>query len=636
MRRHYKEQPCRRTHPRLKGKHATGVVLSSILLTSKNALLKKLSAMHVRREGISLKCAVDTNTLSGINSSNVIVHSVFSYCHSYGSKAEFSYGEHTISVMGCLEAEVMLDDWRATAELFVVNTDTAMLGRDLFAALELQLLDGRIVTSPCCPINSADTTMKPEKLGCAQGFTHLVKERHLRNTTGTWTQHFSVWKQLDLSSFAYTTTKGYHTAYILSLGSQHGIQSLYLAQTSFERVKDLIINSPALTLFDPELHTIITTDASNHGLGAVLTQMHPDGSEKTVAFAPPRLMMFHYDIQYKPGRENVAADCSGPVLEDDVEVVALTSTLTAISADEFRTAETCNTLRAQFIALAHDTHQGTVRTKQRLRELHWYPGMDAQVETAIKSCITCQSHAKTAVVRTPPLQPVPLPNGAWDKLAIDIVGPFDMAPTDCRFAVTLVDYFSKWPEIAFMPQITSLAVIQFLSMIFSREGDPQELVSDHGSQFMSHEFEMFLRNRGIVHRTSFVYYPRANGEVEQFNHTLKHTLLTASLEGKGWKEFTRKFLQVYRSTPHSTTQCAPAELLHARQMRTKLHISGLQIPQHLHPPKMQNIVDREESRIQEMANFDYDCTMQPVSVAQPERQVRVRRAPAWTLDYVMN
>lgn len=75
--------------------------------------------------------------------------------------------------------------------------------------------------------------------------------------------------------------------------------------------------------------------------------------------------------------------------------------------------------------------------------------MDAQVETAIKSCITCQTHDKSAVVCTPPLQPVPLPDGAWEKLAIDIVGPFDKAPEECCFAVTLVDYFSKWPEIAY-------------------------------------------------------------------------------------------------------------------------------------------------------------------------------------------
>lgn len=51
------------------------------------------------------------------------------------------------------------------------------------------------------------------------------------------------------------------------------------------KLKELIVNSPTLALFNPALPTVVTTDASDHCLGAVLTQMHPNGSEKTVAFA---------------------------------------------------------------------------------------------------------------------------------------------------------------------------------------------------------------------------------------------------------------------------------------------------------------------------------------------------------------
>ncbi|KAF7651807.1 hypothetical protein LDENG_00105200 [Lucifuga dentata] len=188
--------------------------------------------------------------------------------------------------------------------------------------------------------------------------------------------------------------------------------------------------------------------------------------------------------------------------------------------------------------------------------------MDAQVEAAIKACVTCQSHDKSAITHTPPLQPVPYPEGAWEKLAIDVVGPFDKAPIDCCYAITLIDYHSKWPEIAFVPHVTSQTVIQLLSTVFSREGDPRDLVLDNGSQFVSQEFETFLLDRGIVHRKSSVYYPRANGEIECFNRSLKDSLQTALLEGKQWKEFTRDFLHVYRATPHSTTQHSPAELLH--------------------------------------------------------------------------
>lgn len=54
------------------------------------------------------------------------------------------------------------------------------------------------------------------------------------------------------------------------------------AQESFETVKRLIVNSAALTLFNPELTTIVTTD---YGIGGVFTQLHTDNTERTVAFA---------------------------------------------------------------------------------------------------------------------------------------------------------------------------------------------------------------------------------------------------------------------------------------------------------------------------------------------------------------
>ena len=57
------------------------------------------------------------------------------------------------------------------------------------------------------------------------------------------------------------------------------------AQTSFENVKSMLLDSQALALFDPTLRTIVSTDASDYGLGGVLSQVGLDSIERTVAFA---------------------------------------------------------------------------------------------------------------------------------------------------------------------------------------------------------------------------------------------------------------------------------------------------------------------------------------------------------------
>lgn len=57
-------------------------------------------------------------------------------------------------------------------------------------------------------------------------------------------------------------------------------------ESSFAEIERLILESPALALYDPALPTQLTTDATDYGLGAVLTQVHPDNMKRTVPFIP--------------------------------------------------------------------------------------------------------------------------------------------------------------------------------------------------------------------------------------------------------------------------------------------------------------------------------------------------------------
>lgn len=120
------------------------------------------------------------------------------------------------------------------------------------------------------------------------------------------------------------------------------------------------------------------------------------------------------------------------------------------------------------------------------------------------------------------MQPVEFPNGPFEHIALDVVGPFDCGPPDCRFAITMVHYFSKWPEVAFSANVTTETVVLFLQCEFARERDPCTVSTDNGPQFTSSAFTDFLVERGIKHIRTRIYHPQANGAVEMWNKVLKH------------------------------------------------------------------------------------------------------------------
>lgn len=229
-----------------------------------------------------------------------------------------------------------------------------------------------------------------------------------------------------------------------------------------------------------------------------------------------RLLCFNYDIVYRPGAQNHAADClsrlplpydqnCSPDMEPEA-VAAVSVLLTAVPMSDFSDfcsscPELCQLrnymtkgwpasskglpadmmpyykvrkelsiheslvvrgsyrlvvpvqLRSRMVHLAHESHQGIVRTKQRLRDLYWWPKMDALVQSVIATCVSCQLNDKTTKTNPAPMTPVSLPHGPWQKLALDIVGPFETGPADCKFAITMVDYYSKCVLLHNAPQL---------------------------------------------------------------------------------------------------------------------------------------------------------------------------------------
>ncbi|XP_053395713.1 uncharacterized protein K02A2.6-like [Mercenaria mercenaria] len=213
----------------------------------------------------------------------------------------------------------------------------------------------------------------------------------------------------------------------------------------------------------------------------------------------------------------------------------------------------------------HDNHPGIVKMKSLARMHMWRLNVDTDIECKVKNCVPCQQN-RSPMAKTPP-NPWRCPGKPWQRIHIDYAGPFMN-----KMYLIVVDAHSKWLEVITMASTTSESTINALRYLFSSYGLVEEIVSDNGPQFVSAEFQNFVKMNGIKHIRSAAYHPSSNGEAERAVRTFKTALKTMSSEPGTVNQKVSRFLLSYRSTPHSTTQVSPAELFLGRRVRTRLDI----------------------------------------------------------------
>ena len=123
-----------------------------------------------------------------------------------------------------------------------------------------------------------------------------------------------------------------------------------------------------------------------------------------------------------------------------------------------------------------------------------------------------------------------------------------------------------------MSSTAAEATINAFRTVLATHGLPEELVTDNGAQFIAQEFKDSLRSNKIKHILSAPYHPASNGEAERAVKTFKQSMKAAKGDPGTQNQKITSFLLSYRTTPHTTTGCTPAELLMNRRLRTRLDL----------------------------------------------------------------
>lgn len=393
-------------------------------------------------------------------------------------------------------------------------------------------------------------------------------------------------------------------------------------EESFNILKERITNPPVLIYPDVKEPYVLTTDASGYAIGAILSQ-GPIGQDLPISYASRtlnqaemrystierellaivwackhyrpyllgakfrivtdhrpltwlfsvkdpgsrllkwrlKLEEYDYEIIYKAGKENTNADA--------LSRIYTTRRKEKDTKDE-KEQEEIEKEKKEILYECHDApaggHPGIKRTIAKVKDNFEWKGTEQEVEDYVKKCKECQKNKSQGKFRAP-MEITDTPIEAWDKCAIDIVGPLPITNLDNKYILTFQDNFSKYLIAIPIPTQDAQTVAEKLvTEVICKYGVPNSILSDQGTNFISETFKNVCKLLKIKKIQTTSYHPQSNGSLER-----SHAVLAAYLRNyvnedqSNWDLWLPYATFAYNTTPHTVTGYTPHEIIFGKK-----------------------------------------------------------------------
>ena len=213
-------------------------------------------------------------------------------------------------------------------------------------------------------------------------------------------------------------------------------------------------------------------------------------------------------------------------------------------------------------------HLGVKRTLMKIRQRFYWINCREDVEDWCRKCTNCSS-VKGPHTRSRGALKLYNVGAPWERIALDVAGPFPTSNRGNKYILVVMDYFTKWPEVFAIPNQEAITIAEtVVAEVFCRYGVPLEIHSDQGRNFESLVFQETCRIMGIHKTRTTAYHPQSDGMVERFNQTLeRHLAKVVDSHQKDWDRHIPLFLMSYRTAVHESTAVTPACANFGRELR---------------------------------------------------------------------
>ncbi len=166
-------------------------------------------------------------------------------------------------------------------------------------------------------------------------------------------------------------------------------------------------------------------------------------------------------------------------------------------------------------------HDGIYKTKERRMQCYYWPGMDADIASHLKSCHRCQLQHHDD--RLPPifLLPLPLTTEPGQQVHVDLFGPLKTSDKGEKFILCITYAFTKYIELVTLPNKEAVTVAEAIfDKWICHFVTPLDLVTDQGTEFNAKLSKELFNTLGTAHLTISLHHPQCNSQAEVANKTI--------------------------------------------------------------------------------------------------------------------
>lgn len=208
------------------------------------------------------------------------------------------------------------------------------------------------------------------------------------------------------------------------------------------------------------------------------------------------------------------------------------------------------------------SHPGIGKTLEKLRRTFFWPKMAKQVAKFVEKCDTCKEMKAPNATLRPPLGKQVTVDRPWQRLYIDLLGPYPRSKAGNTSILIVLDQFSKFILLKPLRKASASEVVRFVEQeVFHVFGVPESIWSDNGVQFVGKEFKGLTDRYGVTHIRTASHSPQSNAS-ERVNRSLLAAIRSyITNDQQTWDSEISAIGSALRNNVHESTGYTPHYLV---------------------------------------------------------------------------